>query len=118
VFQHVEAFLVTSGHVAYFVEPLTYVSAWLFERRGFAYVRGHKLMDDINREFEPGGRLRLALDGSSPFRQPDQWQTVRGRAWAIHDGILEAIDASWDSLRMIKRVGNHAGVETFPGASY
>jgi hypothetical protein len=118
VLQHVEAFLVTSGHAAFFLEPLTYASAWLFERRGFAYVRGHKLMDDIHREFDPGGRLHEALDGSSPFRQPDQWRTVRGRAWAIHDGILETIDANWNSLRMIKRVGHHAGVETFPNANY
>jgi hypothetical protein len=116
--QHLEAFLVTSGHSAYFLEPLTYVSAWLFERRGFAYVRGHKLMDDIQREFQPGGLLHQALDGSTPFRQPDQWCTVRGRAWAIRDGLLEAIGAGWDGLRMVKQVGRHAGVETFPEAIY
>ena len=51
-------------------------------------------------------------------RQPEQWKTVRGRAWAIHDGILEVIDATWDNLRMVKRVGKHAGVETFPDAVY
>ncbi len=116
--QHLEAFLVTIGHSAYFLEPLTYASAWLFERRGFAYVRGHKLMDEIHQEFQPGGRLQGALDGSTPFRQPDQWHTVRGRAWAIHDGILAAVGASWDGLRMIKQVGRQAGVETFPQALY
>ncbi len=116
--QHLEAFLVTMGHSAYFLEPLTYASAWLFERRGFAYMRGHKLMDDVNREFQPGGRLYQALDGSTPFRQSVQWSTVRGRAWAIHDGILEVIGASWNDLRMIKQVGRHAGVETFPQAVY
>ena len=115
---HLEAFLVTTGHTAYFLEPLTYASAWLFERRGFAYVRGHQLMDEIDREFQPGGRLYRALDGSTPFRQPDQWRTVRGRAWAIHDGILETIGASWNDLRMIKQVGRHAGVETFVQAAY
>ncbi len=118
VLQQLEVFLVTCGHTAYFLEPLTYVSAWLFERHGFAYVRGHKLMDDIHREFQPGGRLYDALDGGSPFRQPDQWRTVRGRAWAIHDGILQAIDARWDELRMVKQVGRRAGVVTFPGAVY
>jgi hypothetical protein len=118
VLQHLEAFLVTFSHSAYFLEPLTYASAWLFERRGFAYVSGHKLMDDIHKEFQPGGRLHQALDGSTPFRQPDQWRTVRGRAWAIHDGILEVIAASWDQLRMVKRVGRHAGVETFPNSAY
>jgi len=118
VLQHLEAFLVTSGHSAYFLEPLTYVSAWLFERRGFAYVRGHQLMDNIDQEFQPGGRLHRALDGSTPFRQPDQWRTVRGRAWAIHDNILETIGATWDGLRMIKQVGRHAGVETFHQAVF
>jgi len=118
VLEHVEAFLVTWGHRAYFAEPLTYASAWVFERRGFAYMRGHKLMDDIHKEFQPGGRLRAALDGSTSFRQPDQWRTVRGRAWAIHDGLLAVIDARWSDLRMVKRVGRHAGVNTLPGVDY
>ena len=118
VLQHLEAFLSGLGHRAYFLEPLTYASAWVFERRGFAYVRGHKLMDDIQREFQPGGRLHQALDDRTLFRQPDQWRTVTGRAWAIHDGILAAIDAQWDSLRMVKQIGRHAGVETFPQAVY
>jgi hypothetical protein len=116
--QHLEAFLVTIGHSAYSLEPLTYTSAWLFERRGFAYIRGHQLMDQIHHEFQPGGRLGQALDGSTPFRQPDMAQTVRGRAWAIHDGILDAIGAQWDGLRMIKQVGRGAGVNTLPGISY
>jgi hypothetical protein len=118
VLKQVEAFLATCGHSAYFLEPISYTAAWVFERRGFAYVRGHKLMDDIHKEFQPGGRLYQALDGSTPFRQPDQWSTVRGRAWAIHDGLLDAIDSEWDKLRMIKQVGRHAGVETFPEATY
>ena len=116
--QHLEAFLVSYGHSAYFLEPLTYASAWLFERRGFAYVRGHRLMDTIDREFQPGGRLHRALDGSSPFRQPNQWKSVRGRAWSIHDGILDAVGETWDGLRMIRQVGRHAGVETFQRAVY
>jgi hypothetical protein len=118
VFQQLEVFLATLGHRAYFLEPLTYASAWVFERRGFAYVRGHKLMDDIQREFQPGGRLHRTLDGSNPFRQPEQWRSVRGRAWAIQDGVLEAIEARWDGLRMVKQVGRHAQVETFPQADY
>ncbi|HLF27895.1 MAG TPA: hypothetical protein VJG32_16295 [Anaerolineae bacterium] len=118
VLDHLEAFLLALGQRAYFLEPLTYASAWVFERRGFAYVRGHKLMDDIHKEFQPGGRLHQTLDGSTPFRRPDQWRTVTGRAWAIHDGILAAIDAEWDGLRMVKQIGRHAGVETFPNAVY
>lgn len=114
----IDGFLATLGHRAYFLEPLTYASAWIFERRGFAYVRGHKLMDEIHKEFQPGGRLYKALDGSTPFRQPQQWSFVRGRAWAIHDGILEVIDAKWDGLRMVKQVGRNAQVDTFPGGKY
>lgn len=118
VFIHIETFLTMMAHHAFFLEPLSYVSAWIFEKRGFAYSKGHQLMDTIHREFQPGGELHKALDGSTPFRQPDQWQTVRGRAWAIHDGILEVIDRKWDDLRMIKQVGRQAGVNTFPDAKY
>jgi hypothetical protein len=118
IFTHIETFLTMMAHHALFLEPLTYVSAWIFEKRGFAYSKGHQLMDTIHKEFQPGGELHKALDGSTPFRQPDQWQTVRGRAWTIHDGILEAIDRKWDDLKMIKQVGRHAGANTFPDAKY
>ena len=118
VFQQIDGFLSMLGHRAYFLEPLTYASAWVFERRGFAYVRGHKLMDDIHREFQPGGRLYQCLDDESRFRKRDQANTVRGRAWAIHDGILDALDLRWDSLRMVKQIGRHAGVETFLQSTY
>jgi hypothetical protein len=118
VFQQIETFLSMLGHRAYFLEPLTYASAWVFERRGFAYVRGHKLMDDIHRAFQPGGALYACLDDRSPFRKRDQAASVRGRAWAIHDGILDAIDQRWDKIRMVRQIGRHAGVETFPGAVY
>ena len=62
--------------------------------------------------------LHAALDGSTPFRQPEQWQSVRGRAWAIHDGILAVMDKHWDGLRMVKQIGRHANVNTFPDADY
>ena len=81
-------------------------------------MRGHKLMDDIQREFQPSGKLHEALDGSTPFRKSDQWRFVRGRAWAIYDGILDNIDEKWDDLRMIKQIGRHAGVDTFPNAEF
>ena len=118
VFEHIDTFLAMLGHRAYFLEPLTYASAWVFERRGFAYVRGHKLMDDIHRGFQPGGALYACLDDSAPFRKRDQAASVRGRAWAIHDGILDAIDQRWDKIRMVKQIGRRAGVETFPQAVY
>jgi hypothetical protein len=118
VFEQIDTFLSMLGHRAYFLEPLTYASAWVFERRGFAYVRGHKLMDDIRREFQAGGALYQSLSDESPFRKRNQAHTVRGRAWAIHDGILEALDQRWDKIRMVKQIGRHAGVETFPKAVY
>jgi len=117
-FERLDAFLAFLGHRALSLDPLTYASAWVFERRGLAYMRGHKLMDDIHAEFQPGGRLHQALDGSTPFRQPEQWRTVRGRAWAIHDGILSAIGTTWNGLRMVKQIGQHAGACTFPDAIY
>ena len=118
VFEHIDAFLAMLGHRAYFLEPLSYASAWVFERRGFAYVRGHRLMDDIHREFQSGGALYACLDDSAPFRKRDQAASVRGRAWAIHDGILDAIDQRWDKIRIVKQIGRRAGVETFPQAVY
>lgn len=117
VLDQIDAFLATIGQRAYFLEPLTYASAWVFEKRGFAYMRGHKLMTTIHQEFQPGGILHSALDDSA-FRKRDQWNNVRGRAWAIHDGILDALDTNWDKLRMVKQVGKHAGVNTFPDALY
>ena len=109
ILNQLDAFLSALGHRAYFLEPLTYASAWLFERRGFAYVRGHKLMNDIHREFQPGGILHKYLDGASVFRAPDQARTVRGRAWAIHDGVL---GEPFTNVTMYKKVGKLAGVST------
>ena len=34
------------------------------------------------------------------------------------EGILEAMNARWDGLRMIKQVGRNAGADTFPGGEY
>jgi hypothetical protein len=118
VLHGLESFLIALGQRSIHLEPLTYASAWVFERHGFAYVQGHQLMNQIHQEFQPGGLLHAQLDGSTPFRQADQWQSVRGRAWAIHDGLLEAIDKNWDRLSMVKQIGRHANVNTFPDAVY
>jgi hypothetical protein len=118
VFHQIDTFFTALGQRSYALEPLSYASAWLFERRGFAYMAGHQLMNTIHQEFQPGGRLHAALDGSTPFRQPDQWRTVRGRAWAVHDGVLDVIGKAWDGLRMRRRLGHHAGVNTFPDGAY
>jgi len=42
-------------------------------------------------------------------------KTVRGRSWAIHDGIL---DQPWDNIRIYKTIGEDAGVRTYTGGRY
>lgn len=92
-------------------EPLSYDNAIRYERYGFDYLTGKRLMLEIDREFRPGGKLYQRLDGSNPFRMPGMEQTVRGRSWAIHDGIL---DDPWDEIRIYKMIGADAGLNTFP----
>jgi hypothetical protein len=79
------------------VEPLAYHNAIMHEFYGFRYISGRDVMETIDREFAPGGKLFKRLDGSTPFRQPGFERSVRGRSWAIHDGILEE---PWKSPRM------------------
>ncbi len=110
-----EDFVRRLGHDYYLMEPLAYHNAIVFERLGCNYVQGKRRMQWIHTAFQPGGVLHEALDGSTPFRQPDAWRTVRGRSWAIHDGIL---GEPWHGIKMYKRVGRHAGVDTFPGGAY
>lgn len=114
----IESFMALMAHSAYSLEPLSYATAWLFERLGFAYARGHALMDEIHGAFQPGGALHRALDASTPFRRSEQARTVRGRAWAIQDGVLAAIDREWGGVRMVKQIGRHAGVATFPEGEF
>jgi len=110
-----DAFFDRVGHRFYFLEPLGYNSAVLYEWSGFQYVKGKEKMIWIDREFHPGGELCSRLDGSNPFRRVEHARTVRGRAWAIHDGIL---GEPWESPKMYKTVGVHAGVNTFSGDGY
>lgn len=113
------AFCHLLGQELFLVEPLFYHSALLYERRGCGYLLGQELMDDIHRGFQPGGPLHAALDGSSPFRQPGFDRTVRGRSWAIHDGILSALGgATWNGVKMYRQTGRVAGVSTFPLSEY
>ncbi len=92
-------------------EPLTYDNAIRYEKYGFDYLTGRKLMLTIDEGFKPGGRLFALLDGSTPFRMPGMERTVRGRSWAIHDGVL---NEPWDGIQIYKTVGDYAGVNTFP----
>jgi hypothetical protein len=111
----VERFAVGLGKQHVLIEPLAYHNAILFERYGFAYMAGRARMEQIHRDFQPGSLLCGRLDGSTPFRQAGAEKTIRGRSWAIHDGIL---DEPWSGVRMYKRVGHDAGECTFPDAVY
>ena len=91
-------------------EPLTYDNAIRYEKYGFDYLNGRRLMEEIDREFAPGGRLTSRLDCSSPFRMPGMEKTVIGRSWAIHDGIM---GEPWEGVSIYKLVGVNAGVNTF-----
>jgi len=110
-----EEFVQQMGHDYYLMEPLAYHNAIFFEQQGFNYVQGLRRMQWIHEQFQPGGVLHAALDGSTPFRQPEAWRTIRGRSWAIHDGVL---GEPWHGIRMYKRIGQHAGVNTFPDGTY
>ena len=110
-----ERFTAGLGKDRFFIEPLAYHNAIVFERYGFAYLIGASKMEQIHRGFQPGGELHAQLDGATPFRQPGAERTVRGRSWAIHDGILRE---PWSDIRMHKRVGHNANVCTFPDAVY
>jgi hypothetical protein len=110
-----ETFVTGMGHDLFLIEPLFYHNAIAFERYGFAYSRGFQKMKTIHQGFLSGGNLRARLDGSTPFRHPGAWQTVTGRSWSIHDGIL---GEPFSGIQMYKRIGVDAGVETFPGANW
>ncbi len=110
-----EQFVSRMGHDLFLIEPMAYHNAITFERFGFGYVRGRATMERIHAEFQPGGVLHTRLDGSTPFRQPDAWQTVRGRSWAIQDGIL---DQPFDHFQMVKQIGYPSTVNTFPDSRW
>lgn len=110
-----EGFISSLGHDLFFVEPLYYHNAVIFERYGFAYQAGRRLMDRIQAGFQPGGELATRLDGSTPFRQPGAGNSIRLRSWAIHDGLL---GEPFTNVTMYKRLGKHAAVSTTPGCDW
>jgi hypothetical protein len=123
-FSRFELFVDALGMDMIVAEPLTYDNAIRFERYGFDYLNGRRMMEEINREFRPGGVLFNDLDGSTPFRMPGMEKTVHGRSWAMHDGILDEpwddvtvdkiLDEPWEDIRIYKMIGSMAGLNTFP----
>lgn len=110
-----EKFVKDLGHDMYFVEPLYYHNAIIFERYGFSYQEGRRFMDRIQSGFTAGGDLLTHLDGSTPFRQPAAAASIRLRSWAIHDDIL---GEPFTNVTMYKRVGKSAGVNTCPDVAW
>jgi hypothetical protein len=108
-----EKFIERAGHDMVIIEPLTYSNAIIYERYGFSYFQGRQRMEWIDRVLRPGGEYAERFDGSTPFRPKEAWKSIRGRAWAIHDGIL---GEPFGDIRMYKRTGHHAGINTFPDA--
>jgi hypothetical protein len=106
-----EEFLISLGHEMYYVEPLYYHNAIVFERHGFSYQMGRRKMESINLGFMDGGELTQRLDESNPFRTPEAAESIRLRSWAIHDGIL---GEPYTNVTMYKRVGKTAAINTAP----
>jgi hypothetical protein len=105
------------------LEALFYHNAIVYERCGFTYFEGFKRMTRIHQAFQPGGKLFKLLDGSTLFRQPGFEKTVRGRSWAVHDGVVseiddEVLDEGWYSPKMYLLVGQPRTTSTFPDAVY
>jgi hypothetical protein len=99
------------------LEALFYHNAIMFERHGFTYLKGLKMMQTIGKEFRPQGKLYLGLDGSTPFRQRGMEASAKTRSWAIHDGLLkEVLGLEWTPPWMYKLVSKHHGIDTFWGA--
>lgn len=119
VLECMDGFCRILGRELYLVEPLFYHSAVLYERQGCDYLMGRELMDEIHAGFLEGGALHRCLDDSTPFRRRGFEASVRGRSWAIHDGILSAMRVGgWSGVKMYRVPGRHATVSTFPDGSY
>ncbi|PID56878.1 hypothetical protein CSB45_09435 [candidate division KSB3 bacterium] len=103
---HAREFCRQLGIVRVKIEPMAYHNAILHEFYGFRYIRGREMMQRIDREFAPGGTLYQRLDGSTPFRQPGFERSIKGRSWAIHDGILGEV---WTCPRMYYTIDQNPG---------
>jgi hypothetical protein len=101
------------------IRGLFYHNAISWERYGFTYFKGYKMMEKVHQEFQPGGLLYERVDDSTSFRRRGMERTVRGRSWAIYDGILlDAFNEEWESPLMYKILGKEFKVNTFPGQVY
>lgn len=110
-----EEFVKSLDHEVYFVEPLYYHNAILFERYGFSYQVGRKFMERIEQGFSEAGDLHNLLNGSSPFRAHEAEHSIRLRSWSIHDGLL---GEPFTNVTMFKHVGKSARINTCPSCAW
>lgn len=105
------------------LEALFYHNAITYERLGYGYFDRYHQMKRIHELFQPGGELYEKLDNSSPFRRPEFARSIRGRSWAIHDGILDNLsddlfEDGWISPVMYRMVEDPRPMITFPDPKY
>lgn len=114
-----DLFMHTLGLKSITTNAFFYHNAILWEKYGFTYFRGGRMMESIHREFQPGGLLYEGLDHSTPFRRRGMEKTIRGRSWAIYDGLyVDAFDEEWEAPIMYKMAGIDFKVNTFPDQVY
>ncbi|HSB73289.1 MAG TPA: hypothetical protein VLT62_28520 [Candidatus Methylomirabilis sp.] len=111
----IEGFAARLGMAALVLEAFFYHNAILYERHGFGYLAGQDRMEMLHRGFLPGGPLQAKLDGSGPFRMQGAGETIRGRSWAVHDGILPQ---RWWPPQLFRPVGIRLTVCTAPGVPF
>lgn len=105
------------------LEALFYHNAITYEKLGYGYFDRYHQMKRIHELFQPGGELYEKLDNSNPFRKPEFARSVRGRSWAIHDGILDdlsddILEEGWVSPVMYRMVEKPRAMITFPESKY
>lgn len=110
-----EKFVRSLGHDRYFIEPLHYHNAIVFEHQGFGYESGRHLMQRIHTGFSPGGELGAKLNGSNPFRTPQAAESVRLRSWAVHDGIM---GQPFTNVSMYRVIDKPAKENSAPGVAW
>jgi hypothetical protein len=109
-----DGFIQNLGHNLYFVEPLYYHNAIIFERYGFNYQSGRRRMEQIHADFSIEKKYKPQLN-NSPFRKPEAENHMFHRSWAIHDGIL---GEPFTYLTMYKMIGKKFNINTAPCLSW
>lgn len=110
-----EEFITNLGHEMYYIEPLYYHNAVIFERYGFGYQMGRRQMNEIQAGFDEGGEFGKKLDESNPFRSSKAAKSIRLRSWAIHDGIM---GEPFTNVTMYKHVGKSVNINTTPDCEW